>query len=76
VSRTWGTHTQCDTHDDLVVEPRNHPALWTTGFAEFGPQNSAAAVMEGINGGTWHHSEGCIKAKQLRVECVIVGSKT
>jgi hypothetical protein len=46
------------------------------GFAEFGPQNSAAAVPVGINGGTWHHSEGCVKAKQLRVERVVVGLKT
>ena len=45
-------------------------------FAEFGPQNLAAAVQVGIGGGTWHHSEGCVKAKQLREERVDVESKT
>jgi hypothetical protein len=46
------------------------------GFAEFGPQNSMATVPEGTGGGTWHHNEGCIKAKQIRVERVAVGPKT
>jgi hypothetical protein len=46
------------------------------GFAEFGPQNSAAVVPEGASADTWHHSEECIKAKQLRVECGAVRSKT
>jgi hypothetical protein len=47
-----------------------------TGFDEFGPQNSVVAIPMGNGGGTWHYSEGCIKAKQLRVERVVVGSKT
>ena len=55
---------------------QNHPALWMAGFAEFGPQNSAAAVPVEIGGDTWHHSEGCAKAKQFRVERVAVESKT
>jgi hypothetical protein len=55
---------------------KNHPALRMSGFAEFGPQNSEVAVPVGIGGNTWHHNEGCIKAKQLRVERVAVGSKT
>jgi hypothetical protein len=42
-------------------------------FAEFGPQNLAVAVLEGTGGGMWHHSEGCVKAKQLHVERVSVG---
>jgi hypothetical protein len=46
------------------------------GFAEFGPQNSAAMIPMGIDGGTWHHNEGCVEVKQLRVERVAVGSKT
>jgi hypothetical protein len=71
-----GTHTWCNTHDGLVVEPQNHPALWMVGFAEFGPQNTATAVLEAIDGSTWRHSEGCIKAKQLRVERVPVKSKS
>jgi hypothetical protein len=66
----------CDTHDGLVVEPQHHPALHMSGFAKFGPQNSVAAVLEGSGGGTWHHSEGFVKAKQLRVEHVAVKSKT
>jgi hypothetical protein len=55
---------------------QNHPALWMADFAEFGPQNSAVVVLEGIDGGTWHDRGGCIKAKQLRVKDVVVGSKT
>jgi hypothetical protein len=50
--------------------PQNHPALWMTDFVEFGHQNSAKAVPVGINGGTWQHSKGYVKAKQLRVERV------
>jgi hypothetical protein len=46
------------------------------GFAEFGPQNSAAAVSEETDGGTWHDRGGCVKAKQLRVKNVVIGSKT
>jgi hypothetical protein len=45
-------------------------------FAEFGPQNSVVAVLEGNGGGTWRDREGCVKAKQLRVKDVTVGSKT
>jgi hypothetical protein len=56
--------------------PQNHPALWMAVFAEFGPQNSAAAILEGIGGGTWRDRGGCVKAKQLRVKDVAVGSKT
>jgi hypothetical protein len=46
------------------------------GFAEFGPQNSAVAVPEGTGGGTRRDRGGCVKAKQLRVKDVAVGSKT
>jgi hypothetical protein len=64
--------TLCDTHGGLVVEHQKHHALRMTDFAEFRPQNSMAAVLEGTSGSTWHHSEGCVKAKQFRVECVAV----
>jgi hypothetical protein len=47
-----------------------------TGFAEFGPQNSATTVLEGTVGGTWHHSEEFVKAKQMHVEHMAVESKT
>jgi hypothetical protein len=63
---------RCDTQGILVVEPQNYHALRMVRFAEFGPQNSAAVVPEGIGGGTWRHSEECVKAKQLRVERVAV----
>jgi hypothetical protein len=46
------------------------------GFAEFGPQKSAVAVMEGTGGGTRRDRVGCVKAKQLRVKDVAVESKT
>jgi hypothetical protein len=46
------------------------------GFAEFGPQNSAMAVLKGTSGGTRHDRGGCVKAKQLCVKDVAVGSKT
>jgi hypothetical protein len=36
-------------------------------FDEVWPQNSTVAVLEGIDGGTWRYSEGCVKEKQLRV---------
>jgi hypothetical protein len=45
------------------------------GFTEFKPQNSTTTVLEGIGVGTWCHSGGCVKAKQLRVEYVAVRSK-
>jgi hypothetical protein len=48
--------------------------IWIAGFVEFGPQNSVT-LSEGISGGMWHHSEGYIKSKQLRVECMVIGSK-
>ena len=48
----------------------------TASFAEFRPQNSAVAVPEGTGGGTWRDRGGCVKAKQLRVKDVAVGSKT
>jgi hypothetical protein len=76
VYKTWGTHTQCDTQGSLVVEPQNHPALWMADFTEFGPQNSVSAVQEGTGDGTWQHDEGCVKARQHRVEHVAVRSKT
>jgi hypothetical protein len=58
-----------------VIEPQIHHALRMVGFDEFGPQNSGAAVPTGTDSGTWRHSNGCVKAKQLRVEHVVVGSK-
>jgi hypothetical protein len=56
--------------------PQNHLALWMAGFAEFGPQNSAVVVPEGTGGGTRRDRGGCVKAKQLRVKDVAVGSRT
>jgi hypothetical protein len=56
--------------------PQKHPTLRMVGFAKFGPQDSAEAVLEGTGGGTWHDRIGCVKAKQLRVKDVVVGSKT
>jgi hypothetical protein len=50
--------------------PQNHPALRMAGFAEFGPQNSVALVLEGTGCDTWHDRGGCVKAKQLRVKDV------
>ena len=76
MSRTWGTHTRCDSHGSLVVVPQNHHALRMTGFDEFGPKNSTTAVLDETGGVTWYHSERCVKAKQLRVERVFVRSKT
>jgi hypothetical protein len=58
----------------LVVWASKPPSA--TGFAEFGPQNSVVAVPEGIGGSKQHDRGGCIKAKQLRVKDVAVGSKT
>jgi hypothetical protein len=65
VSRMWGTHTRYDTHSGLVVEPQNHLMLRTTDFR--------SSLSSKLGGGTWHHSKGCVKVKQLRVERVVVG---
>jgi hypothetical protein len=46
------------------------------GFAEFGAQNSVMAVPEGTGGGTWRDRGECVKAKQLHVKDMTVGSKT
>jgi hypothetical protein len=43
---------------------------------EFGPQNSTVVVPERTGGGTRRDRGGCVKAKQLRVKDVVVGSKT
>jgi hypothetical protein len=59
----------------LWFGPQNHPALRMAGFAEFGPQNSAVEVPEGTGGGTRRDHGGCVKAKQLCVKDVVVGSK-
>jgi hypothetical protein len=57
----WRTCTRCGTYN---------------GFPDFGPQNSMVAVPEGTGGSTWRDRGGCVKAKQLRVKDVAVGSKT
>jgi hypothetical protein len=59
-----------------VAEPQNHPTLRMAGLDEFGPKNSTTAVLKETGGDMWHHNEGFIKAKQLCVERVAVGSKT
>jgi hypothetical protein len=56
--------------------PGNHTALRMAGFAEFGPQNSAAEVLEGTGGDTWRDRGGCVKAKRLHVKDVALESKT
>jgi hypothetical protein len=56
--------------------PQNHPAVHMAGFAEFGAQNSVMAVPEGTGGGTWRDRGECVKAKQLHVKDMTVGSKT
>jgi hypothetical protein len=76
VSRTWGRAHAAILTAVWWFGRQNHPTLRMVGFAEFGPQNSMTAVLVGIGGGMWHHSEGCIKAKHLCVECMAVGSKT
>jgi hypothetical protein len=40
--------------------PQNHPTLRMAGFAEFGPENSAATVLEGISGNMWRDHGGCV----------------
>jgi hypothetical protein len=60
----------------LWFGPQNHLVLRMFGFVEFGPQNSAVAVPEGTDGGTRRDRGGCVKAKQLRVKDVAIGSKT
>jgi hypothetical protein len=73
MSRTWGTCTWCDTHGGLVVKPRKSTQRYGRRvFNRVWPQNSAVVIPVGIGGDMWHHHEGCVKAKQLRVEHVAV----
>ena len=59
----------------LVVEDP-HAVRYSRWVWWFGPQNSAVTVPEGTGGCTRRDRGGCIKAKQLRVKDVAVGSKT
>jgi hypothetical protein len=60
----------------LVVWASKPPSATDEWFAEFGPQNSAVVVPAGTGGGTRRDRGGCVKAKQLHVKDVAVGSKT
>jgi hypothetical protein len=63
---------QCTTHGGLVVDPRKNTQCYGRQvFDRVWPQNSAMIVSTGIEGGTWHHHEKCVKAKQLHVEHVV-----
>jgi hypothetical protein len=63
----------CDTHVSLVFAASKPPNAI---FVECGLQNSVTMVSVGISSDMWHHSEGSVKVKQLRVERVAVKSKT
>jgi hypothetical protein len=67
---------RCATYGCLVVEPQNHPVLRMVGFDRVWASKLGGAVLVGIGGSPWRHNEGCIEAKQLRVECVAVRSKS
>jgi hypothetical protein len=56
--------------------PQNHSTLRMSSFAEFEPQNSAAVVPKGTGGVTRRDRGECVKATQLLVKDVAVGSKT
>jgi hypothetical protein len=69
--------TRCGAHDKIGgLGLKNTQRYGCASFAEFVPQNSAVVVPEGTGGGTWRDRGGCVKAKQLRVKDVVVGSKT
>jgi hypothetical protein len=82
--RTCRTHVQDvgDTHavstrGGLMADPRKNTQRYGRRvFDRVRPQNSVMAVPTGIRGGTWRHREGCVKAKELRVERVAVRSKS
>jgi hypothetical protein len=60
-----------------VADPRKTTLRYTRRvFDRVWSQNSAVAVPVGTGGGTWRHNKGCVKAKQLRVERMVAGSKT
>jgi hypothetical protein len=73
---SWRTRTRCSTRQVWWFRSQNHPALQIVGFAEFGPPNSVMAVPEGTGDSTWPDHGGCVKAKQLRVKDMAIGSKT
>jgi hypothetical protein len=47
--------------------PQDYPMLRMSSFIEFGPQKLDGGGFGGNRWRTWHHSEGCVKAKQLPV---------
>jgi hypothetical protein len=61
---SWRTRTWCSTQSGFGGLGLKI-TLRMMSFAEFGPQNSVVVVLEGTGGDTWHHNEGCVKAKQL-----------
>jgi hypothetical protein len=61
VSRTCGARTQCNTHDNLVVDCQK-----TT------PRYRRWVLLSLGLKTRWHQNEGCVKAKQLRVERMVV----
>jgi hypothetical protein len=72
-----GVHMRCSTHGGLTVDSRKIIQRYGRRvFDRVWPQNSVVAVSAGIRGNTWRHHEGCVEAKQLRVERVAVISKS
>jgi hypothetical protein len=54
-----GTHIQCASQDDLMVEAQKTTWHYRQHvFDQVWPQNSTVAVLTGIRGDTWHHHEG------------------
>jgi hypothetical protein len=63
------------THCGLVVEPQKPTQCYRRHiFDRVWPQNLVVVVPVGIICDMWRHHEGCVKAKQLRVERVAVRS--
>jgi hypothetical protein len=62
---------QYPTHNGLVVEPQNHQALQMMGSLNLGIKTRWCSSA-GKEDGAWHNREGCVEAKQLHVEHVVV----
>jgi hypothetical protein len=41
-------------------------------FRQIWASKSGGAILAGIEGGIWHHREGCVEAKQIHEECVAI----
>jgi hypothetical protein len=68
---------RCAARSRLVVDPQKITQCYRQRvFDRVWPQNSTVLVPARFGDDMWRHHEGCVKAKQLRVERATVRSKS